>query len=213
MIKKQIKYTDEVVNFMIKNYKGKDNIELAILLNKKFNLNLNNDSVSNAKSRILKKYGINLRTNINRGCFVKGQISFNKGKKWDEYMSKKGQENSKKTCFKKGNIPQNHREVGSERVNVDGYLEIKVEEPNVWNLKHRVIYEENYGTIPEGYKVIFADGNKKNLDINNLILVSSAEELHMNRDKLRFNDTELTKTGLTITKIKLKTSKYQKDKQ
>ena len=32
----------------------------------------------------------------------------------------------------------------------------------------------------------------------------------MNKDKLRFNDTELTKTGLIITKVKLKASKQKK---
>ena len=47
------------------------------------------------------------------GRFVKGQISWNKGKKWDDYMSKEGQANSRKTTFKKGNIPPNQRTVGS----------------------------------------------------------------------------------------------------
>lgn len=198
------KYTEEVMKFMIENYEGKDNIELAELLNKKFNLNVNNDSVANAKSRILRIYGINIRNGINRGCFKKGQTSFNKGKKWNEYMSKEGQINSRKTCFKKGQVPINHREVGSERINVDGYWEIKVAEPNKWKLKHRVIYEKEHGEIPKDSKIIFADGNKNNLELSNLICVSHAEELHMNKDKLRFNDKELTEVGLNITKIKLK---------
>ena len=197
------KYTEEVIQFMIDHYKGLDNIELAALLNEKFNLNLNKASVSNAKTR-LKKQGINLRNGINRGCFKKGQESFNKGKKWDEFMSKEGQANSRTTCFKKGNIPINHREVGSERINVDGYLEIKVAEPNIWKLKHRVIYEEAYGPIPEGHMIIFADSNKLNLNLDNLILITLSENLSMNRNGLRFNDAELTKTGLNITKINVK---------
>ena len=198
------KWTDEVIEFMKCNYKGNDNIELARLLNEKFNLNTNNDRVSSIKSNLLRRKGIDLRTFINTGCYRKGIEPANKGKKWNEYMSKEGQEKSKKTWFKKGNIPQNHRKVGSERINVYGYWEIKVAEPNKWKLKHRTIYEQKYGEIPKGAKIIFADGNKNNLDINNLVMVSDAEELHLNKDGLRFNDSELTKTALNITKIKLK---------
>ena len=197
-------WTDEVVQFMKENYEDKDNIELAELLNKKFNMNTDADKVCMAKANLIRRYGINLRTGINRGCYKKGQEPMNKGKTWNEYMSKEGQENSRRTCFKKGNIPINHREVGSKRVNVDGYHEIKVEEPNKWKLEHRVIYEQHYGEIPKGMKIIFADGNKDNLDISNLIAVSYAEELHLNKDGLRFNDKDLTETGLNITKIKLK---------
>lgn len=197
-------WTDEVIQFMIENYEGRDNIELAELLNEKFNLNTNGDRVCNVKANLIRRKGIDLRTGINRGCYKKGQEPMNKGKKWDEYMSKEGQINSRKTCFKKGQVPINHREVGSERINVDGYWEIKVAEPNKWKLKHRVIYEKEHGKIPKGSKIIFADGNKNNLELSNLICVSYAEELHMNKDKLRFNDKELTEAGLNITKIKLK---------
>lgn len=197
-------WTDEVVQFMKENYEDKDNIELAELLNKKFNMNTDADKVCMAKANLIRRYGINLRTGINRGCYKKGQEPMNKGKTWNEYMSKEGQENSRKTCFKKGNIPINHREVGSERINVDGYWEIKVAEPNKWKLKHRVIYEKEHGKIPKGSKIIFADGNKNNLDPSNLISVSYAEELHLNKRGLRFQDKELTETGLNIVKLVLK---------
>ena len=197
-------WTDEVIQFMIENYEGRDNIELAELLNEKFNLNTNGDRVCNVKSNLIRRKGINLRTGINRGCIQKGNIPMNKGKKWDEYMSKEGQMNSRKTCFKKGQVPINHREVGSERINVDGYWEIKVAEPNIWKLKHRVIYEKEHGEIPKGSKIIFADGNKNNLDPSNLISVSYAEELHLNKRGLRFQDKELTETGLNIVKLVLK---------
>lgn len=200
------KYTNEIIQFIIENFKGRDNIELAELVNEKFNMNVDRVSIANVKKRILKSFNINLKNGINRGCFQKGQVSLNKGKKWNDYMSEKGQINSRKTCFKKGNIPKNHREVGSERINVYGYYEIKVAEPNVWKLKHRVIYENAHGFIPKDCMIIFADGNKSNFNLDNLVLVSKSENLHMNKDSLRFNDAELTKTGLNITKVKLKLS-------
>ena len=203
-------WTEEVIEFMKCNYKGKDNIELAELLNKKFNMNTNGDRVCNVKANLIRRYGINLRTGINRGCIQKGNIPMNKGKKWNEYMTKEQQEKARKTCYKKGNIPINHKEVGSERISVDGYWEVKIAEPNKWDSKHRVIYKQHYGDIPDGYKVIFADGNKNNFDLSNLLLVSSAEELHMNRRKLRFEDKDLTESGLNLVKVILKANEKKR---
>lgn len=125
-------------------------------------------------------------------------------------MSKEAQRKVLKTTFQKGNIPKHHRKVGSERITKDSYIEIKIKEPNKWVLKHRHIYESMYGKIPTGHKLIFADGNRKNVDINNLILVSSAEELIMNRRCLYKRNTELTKTGALIAKLINKTSKVSK---
>lgn len=198
-------WTKEVVDFMIENYQGKDNIELADLLNKKFNLNTNEDRVSNIKANLKRRKGIDLRTGINRGCFQKGQEPLNKGKKWDDYLTKEKQERCRTTTFKKGHRPLNYRPVGSERITVDGYTEIKIKEPNVWVGKHRYIYEKHYGKIPEGYNVMFADKNKQNFDIDNLILVSKHEDLIMNSKKLLYNDKELTKSGHLVAKVISKT--------
>lgn len=198
------KWTEEVIQFMIDNYEGKDNIELAKLLNEKFNLNTNNDRVSNVKANLKRRRGIDLTTYINRGCYRKGIEPANKGKKWDEYLTKEQQEKAKKTCFKKGNIPHNHRQVGEERTNVDGYIEIKVSEPNKWELKHRYIYKKHYGSIPKGYKVIFLDGNKTNLNINNLKAISSHEELIMNEYGLRYGKKELTESASIVAQLELK---------
>ena len=110
-------------------------------------------------------------------------------------MSQEGQNNSRRTCFKKGNKPHNHRPVGSERITIDGYVKIKVAEPNKWELKARVIYENKYGKIPVEHKLIYLDGNKQNLELSNLKVVSSAEELIMNNNKLRYDKKELQNEG------------------
>lgn len=202
---KKTKWTDEVIQFMIENYQGKDNIELAELLNKRFNLNTNGDRVCNVKANLKRREGIDLRTGINRGCFPKGNVPVNKGTKGLYNVG------GNRTSFKKGNIPPNKRPIGSERINVDGYIEVKVGDPNTWDLKHRVVYREHYGEIPEGYNVIFLDGNKQNVDINNLGLVSKAENLIMNRNKLYSTDKEITNTGTIIAKLIDKTNKLGSD--
>ena len=178
------KYTDEIIEFIKNNYQDKDNIELASILNKKFNLDTTGDKISMLKAKIKRRFGINLRTGINNGCFKKGNISFN-------------------------NVP-----VGTERIAKDGYIEIKVKDGNLnknWQSKHRYIYEQHHGKIPKGFKVIFADSNRRNFDISNLILVSDSEELIMNRKKLFFKDKELTKTGSVLAKVIDKTNKVIKN--
>lgn len=210
---KKTKWTDEVIEFMKCNYKGKDNKELAELLNKKFNLNTNADRVSNVKSNLLRRQGIDLRTYINSGCFKKGNVPANKGKKWDEYLSKEKQKNCSKTTFKKGNIPPNRSEIGQEKKTKDGYIKVKVRDGALngnWVYKHRLIYEQHYGKIPKGYVVMFADQNKENCDIDNLILVSRHEDLIMNNKKLIYDDKELTKSGHVVAKVIAKTRELEK---
>lgn len=198
-------YTKEIIEFIESNYKGKDNIELAELLNETFGLNTNADKISMVKANMKRRYGIDTRTGINKGCYKKGHMPVNKGTKG---MFNVG---GNKGSFKKGDIPINHKEVGSERINADGYVEIKVAEPNIWEHKQRVVYREHYGEIPKGYKIIFADGNKQNLDLDNLLLVSNKEELIMNRNKLIAKDKEITKSGHLIAKVMDKV--YEKSKK
>lgn len=184
--------------FLIDNVKGITLKKLTERFNKKFDLKLSESSISNRKVKL------NIQSGIVGGRFVKGQTSFNKGKKWSEYMSQEGQANSRKTTFQKGNIPLNRRPIGSERVNKDGYILIKIQDGNKnknWTAKHRYLYEKAYGKIPKGYKVIFADGNNRNFDLNNLVLVSNAEELIMNQRKLFTENIEHTRVGVSIAKL------------
>lgn len=94
-----------------------------------------------------------------------------------------------------------------------GYVHVKVcdgKGNKNWVPKQRVIYEQHYGPIPKGHKVIFADGNRFNFDIDNLVLVSSSEELIMNQRNLRYDDQDLTKTGHLIAKVIDKRNKLRK---
>lgn len=139
--------------------------------------------------------------NKETGRFEKGDIPPNKGFKRKEWMSPESEAICKKTQFKKGHVPKNKKPIGSERISVDGYIEVKVSEKGRWALKHRIVYEQAHGKIPKGYVVVFADGNKLNLELDNLILVSRNELCRMNQNKLFTNDKELTKSGLVLVKL------------
>ena len=128
--------------------------------------------------------------------FKKGHIPANKGKKG---ICGRGCE---KTWFKKGHTPSNHKPVGSERIDSkDGYVLIKVAEPRTWKHKHRVIWEQHHGPIPKDYVVIFLDGDKQNLDINNLALITRNELKIMNNQRLRSEDAAITETGVLIARL------------
>lgn len=105
--------------------------------------------------------------------FKKGQPPANKGKR----MSPETYSRVAPTMFRKGNVPANHRPVGSERVNIEGYVEIKVAEPNRWKLKHRVIWEQEYGRIPKGSNIQFRNRNRQDIRIENLYLISRQDQL------------------------------------
>ena len=57
---------------------------------------------------------------------------------------------------------------------------------------------------------MFADRNVRNFNIDNLILVSRAEMLIMNNNKLIYEDKELTKVGVNIAKVLAKVSDIKK---
>lgn len=105
--------------------------------------------------------------------FQKGHTPKNKGKK----IAPEVYEKIKDTMFKKGHAPVNYRPVGSERINVEGYVEVKVEDPNKWRLKQRLIWEKEMGPIPPGCNIQFRNGNRQDLRIENLYLISKAEQM------------------------------------
>lgn len=186
-------YTKEQIKFITKNVKGRSNKELTEMFNNNFGSDFKISQIKSFKKNHKLDSGLN-------GQFKKGQEPWNKGIKG---LYAKGCE---KTWFKKGSTPINHRPVGSERITVDGYTEIKVEEPNKWRLKQQLIWEKYNGPVPKGYVVIFGDGDQHNFNPDNLILVSRQQLLILNRNKLIQKDADLTRTAIIIADLYRKIS-------
>ena len=182
-------YSDEVKKFIEENVRGNTSTELTRMVNDKFGTNY---GVNNIRAYMNNH---KLRNGLDTS-FKKGHIPANKGKKG---ICGRGCE---KTWFKKGQTPSNHKPVGSERIDSkDGYVLIKVAEPRTWKHKHRVIWEQHHGPIPKDYVVIFLDGDKQNLDINNLALITRNELKIMNNQRLRSEDADITETGVLIARL------------
>ena len=173
------KWTKEEINILLRDYQDPNifSADIAKRLDRTLSQVYNKAGKMGLKaplerSRLAGKLGTN-HPNAVAHRFKKGSVPPNKGKK----MSPEVYEKVKETMFKKGNSPVNHREVGSERINVDGYIETKVAEPNVWRLKHRIIWEQYNGVIPAGYNVQFKNHNTQDCRIENLYIISHAEQM------------------------------------
>ncbi|NLL20010.1 MAG: HNH endonuclease [Clostridia bacterium] len=193
-------YTEEQLEYLRElSTQGLFNAEITRLFNEKFGTNKTENAIQNIRT----KYGIKTSA---RNHWGKGHTPWNKGMKgWQA-------PGTERTQFKKGNRPQTWVPVGSETVDSDGYLKVKVADPNKWEYKHRLIWEKHHvRPIPPGHAVIFGDGNNRNFDPKNLLLVSRAQLARMNKNGLIKNDANLTRTGILIADVLNRVGELKKE--
>ena len=190
------KWSKEEITYLGEITPGRGSKEIQQMMTEKFNYPYTITQVR-AKIKSCKfKMGIDSK-------FQKGHTPKNKGTKG---VSKPNQ-----TSFQKGHEPHNKKLVGSERKNTNGYVEIKVEEPNKWRLKQRVLYEQYHNTILKPDQLIlFLNGDKTDFSKENLQLVTKKQIFMMCKEGLLTDDTEITRTGLNIANILLKLKELQK---
>lgn len=131
-----------------------------------------------ANGELLRKSGKSHR-------FPKGNVSWNKGLHRPGYSIGRGR--MAETTFKKGQRPRNAVPVGTLVTDENGYLKRKMEESAGvglsrfgWEFEHVRVWESRHGVVKPGFKVVFKDGNKQNVAIENLELLSDAEMMRRN---------------------------------
>lgn len=183
----QHKWSEEEKKYLTEITPNKHYREIHELMNNKFEYQFTFVQITAAIKRYKLKTGFT-------GRFKKGNIPFNK--------ETKGVCKPNKTSFRKGDIPFNKREIGSERVTVDGYTEIKVAEPNIWEMKNRVLYEKHHNVkLTKDDIILFLDGDRSNLNIGNLFLITRQQLVRLNQFDLVKEDKELTKVGINIASV------------
>lgn len=156
-------------------------------------LNLKKDpkylqEIKECTNRSLHEHGIAYR-------FPKGHVPQNKGKKMPPELRAKVES----TFFKKGQKPHNTKFDGYERINSEGYTEVRMAE-RVFVPKHRLIWKQHYGRIPEGHIIIFADGDRRNFAIENLVCVSRGDHAILNKNKKY--GPEIAQNALLLSKLR-----------
>lgn len=200
----QHKYTDEERAFFLDFVPGHSYREIRDAFEDRFGWPIGLNQV--------KAYIANHKLNTGRtGRFDKGHVPPNKGKKG---ICASG---CKKTWFPKGNVPQNHKPVGTESIRNNyrrgqKYVYVKVAEPNKWRMKHVVVWEQHNGPVPKGKVIIFADGDTLNCGIDNLRLIDRATHVVMNHTGLCKYGKEFKDTAILIADLKCGVSSAGKRK-
>ena len=99
-------------------------------------------------------------------------------------------------------------------IDKDGYIRVKVAQPSKWMLKHRYLWEQVTGEkLRKGDRVIFLDGNKRNITAENLAKVSGSQLARLNQNHLLYADADLSRTGVLMAKLLEAKTKAKKRKQ
>jgi hypothetical protein len=159
-------YTPEQDAFL-KRHPILDRVILTALFNREFNENKNVEAIRNHCRREL---GLKM---VRVSNFKTGHKTWNKGKKG--YCP----EACKKTWFKPKHDVHT-KGVGYESVKDNRWLRIKVTNEHQrasknFVVKHRWVWEQHHGKIPDGMIVSFKDNNRLNCDIDNLMLIPRGE--------------------------------------
>lgn len=200
----RVTWTDDMVDFLRENYPYYPNKELVAMIEEKFGVAVTEEKVKSAKSN----FNLGHKVYPNKGRFYKGAIPWNKGKTMSEETRKK----LERTWFKKGNVAVNTKPLGSTRINTDGYKVIKLAKSGQWKLYSRYMYEKYHNVeLKDDEAIIFADRNKENFDKDNLVKVNRKELLYLNKGGLIFEDKDLTKSGVVISKMEIAIDARRKD--
>ena len=114
-------------------------------------------------------------------------------------------------------MPANRKPLGHERVcSKDGYVLIKVAErnphtgfPTRYKHKHVHIWEQAHGPVPAGQVVIFMDGDKLNFEPQNLMLVTRAQLLRLNKHGYKDAPKDIKPSVLALSKLEVQTFSIQ----
>jgi len=135
--------------------------------------------------------------------FQKNHKSFNTGMKWDDFMTVQGKANSLRTTFKKGNLPPNTLHDGMITTRTDSktkrtYKFIRIALAK-WQMLHVYNWEQVNGKLPKG-KILAFKGSTDDCSIDNLILITRAE--NMKRNSIQRYPEEIKQTIRVLTKLK-----------
>ena len=199
-------FPKEVSDFILANYVGCGWAEMGKRVNDVFGTSYTREQIKNFYAR--KKLNSGLT-----GRFEKGRSPWNAGKKIGNNPG------SAKTQFKPGILPPNTKPIGYERVNRGGYTEVKIRMRKSrrdcndnYVLKHRYLWEQANGPIPDGYIVAFRDGNRANFALENLVLITKAQNAVMNKSRLRSREPEYMETSVLLADLKQAVHQAKKKK-
>jgi hypothetical protein len=189
-----VKWPPQVGEYIVEVAEGRSREEITRLVNARFGAGtMTQAQVDAYMCRNKIRSGVDCR-------FRPGGTPFNKGRKgWHP-------PGCEKTWFPAGQLSINAAPIGTEQERDDGYVYVKLRDGHGmknWMQKHRMIWEQAHGQIPPGSVVIFLNGNRRDFRLENLQMVSRAENAVMCKRGLHSSNPEFTKTGILVAKVVL----------
>ena len=200
-------FNDEQRQFIKDNYLGISSDQLTKMLNDKFGTQFEVKSIMNFKQNNKLKSGVEVQ-------WKKGHVPHNKGQK----MSQERYEKQKPFMFQKDYTPIHNKAIGSERVVRHGHIQVKVTDEKHkgkknWKYKHHLVYEQHYGSIPEGMVITFVDGDCTNFDIDNLVAVKNADLVWLNKHGMKFKDRELLESSISLGRLSMAVNEKKRQRK
>lgn len=116
--------------------------------------------------------------------FAKGHVPANKGTRRPGWAPGRMRDTQFQPGVRQGVAKRLYKPIGTERVSKDGYLERKVNDDLPlqarWRAVHLVEWEAVHGRIPTGHALTFKNGDKRDIRLENLALVSRADLMRRN---------------------------------
>ena len=188
MSKSRYKWTNTELEYLRQIVKDRYIFEIAELMSIKFGYEFRKSQIKS----IMAKYKI---TNNMKHKVPKGTEPWNKN-------------------LKIGNSHiHNLKNTGDEYISSNGFTMMKLDNPTRWVQKHRYLYEQQFGEIPRDKVLIFLDGNKQNLNLDNLKCITRKQLIKMNQNGLFYNNAELTEAGSELANLMLKINEVSKNKK
>jgi hypothetical protein len=116
--------------------------------------------------------------------FVKGQTPPNKGLRRPGWAPGRMAHTQFRKGERRGVAVKLYKPIGAERMSKDGYLERKVNDDfpagRRWRAVHLIVWEEANGPLQRGRAVVFRNGNKTDIRLDNMELISRADLMRRN---------------------------------
>lgn len=235
------KYTEKEVEFLRVNHKAYSLVDLTREFNDEFGLNQTNSAIRNALAKRGLRSGrkSGYKKGYKPLPYTHEQIEFIEEEykrfttpeltlKFNEHFQQDRTEHAIRSAIKRHEIvcirkrgmsPREVKALGYERIcSQTGSIMVKIDEPDPYmssktrhRHKHKVIWEEVNGPMPDGHCLRFLDGDKMNCKLENLGLFTRGENMHLNH--LGFNNApdELRETIILVAKLRAKATERKRE--
>lgn len=208
-------YTKEQDEWLNVNYYNYSREQLSIEFNKKFNLNQSKYAVATHCLDVLnvtRKHPVHKFTKAqdkwlcdNRSNYTTVKLTELFNKKFNTNLSHGSIQHHILDALHikiedpdKKNMP-----IGKQTITSDKVVKIKVsnnKRHNNWKLLGHLVWEQHYGPLPKGYRIIFLDGDSTNCAIENLKCVTHSTQVQLACRKW-YGKGEITEAGIQCLEL------------